>query len=359
MIATCSAWLEDLGRRSPIVRSLCSPGLVGCCRLSRDGKNLANNDRHASLIVGAIERLYNQNILRSGQLQDVLKNLIERNTYGQFCELSGYDWLVRNGVRLNAQVRLVPPEVLNGNGCTVDGYLPSSNVYFDIKGFGLEELIAKELVSKLEEKLPGRRILVQGNMDVSTKDMERLFRQLDCICKTLHTSGRYEVEAMGLTIEARVPRAIESATRTWEPYAMAEAHKLSPFRHASQFTRKAPFVLIFAIHPWFNLRLHVNFQGSTEIFVRSLARRAFMEFGNDRTLANEHDRKVGDAITLSDASRLLSALFFVDVSPECSPAWLFLNPRATHRIRPDWVEGWFDFRWPKGLKMDDFEHDNY
>jgi hypothetical protein len=46
------------------------------------------------------------------------------------------------------------------------------------------------------------------------------------------------------------------------------------------------------------------------------------------------------ALTIADASRLLSAIFFVNVWPSeanptityTMPSWLYLNPRATHRL---------------------------
>jgi hypothetical protein len=50
--------------------------------------------------------------------------------------------------------------------------------------------------------------------------------------------------------------------------------------------------------------------------------------------------RVPASVTLADASRLLSAIFFGNVWPKEAdltityklPSWLYLNPRATHRL---------------------------
>ena len=45
------------------------------------------------------------------------------------------------------------------------------------------------------------------------------------------------------------------------------------------------------------------------------ARRAFMQFSDDKTLARDHCKQISDKTTLGDASRLLSAIMFVNVWP--------------------------------------------
>jgi hypothetical protein len=131
--------------------------------------------------------------------------------------------------------------------------------------------------------------------------------------------------------------------REFDPYRLAKENALFPFKDAKQFTRNNPFILIFVVHPWFNaLSLHRDFNGGGTTFTRSLARRAFMQFSNDSTPLNSVCEGVPSDVTLGDASRLLSAIFFVNVWPlEAEPAisytlpsWLYLNPRVAPCDQP-------------------------
>jgi hypothetical protein len=69
-------------------------------------------------------------------------------------------------------------------------------------------------------------------------------------------------------------------------------------------------------------------------------------------------------VTLAEASRLLSAIFFVNVCPldadptitRPMPSWLYLNPRATHHLSC-WSVNLFRANNP--VRVDDFADDNY
>jgi hypothetical protein len=71
-------------------------------------------------------------------------------------------------------------------------------------------------------------------------------------------------------------------------------------------------------------------------------------------------------LALADASRLLSAIFFVNVWPleadptitRPMPSWLYLNPRATHCLRRGSVN-LFRANNPHGTHIDDFADDDY
>jgi hypothetical protein len=139
-----------------------------------------------------------------------------------------------------------------------------------------------------------------------------------------------------------VPKSpLTISMRGAEPYSLAKENALYPFRDAKQFTRHAPFVLLFVVHPWFNaLSIHSDFAGVDTAFTRSLARRAFMQFSKDQSPLQSVCGGVAPNLTMADASRLLSAIFFVNVWPldadpsidYIMPSWLYINPRATHRL---------------------------
>jgi hypothetical protein len=152
-----------------------------------------------------------------------------------------------------------------------------------------------------------------------------------------------------------------------DPYCLAKENALLPFKYAKQFTRNKPFILIFVVHPWFNAgSIHIDFAGVDTAFTRSLARRAFMQFSTDSTCLNSICPDVPSGVTLADASRLLSAIFFVNVWPleadptitRPMPSWLYLNPRATHRLTRGYLNP-FRANNRLGTYIDDFADDDY
>lgn len=194
---------------------------------------------------------------------------------------------------------------------------------------------------------------------MSVDDVQDAFKRLPTLVAALQSTGRYQ-NAAGWSLVASQPEADQLAVTESDPYALAAAHKYLAFKSSSQFTRNARFLLVYVIHPWFNLQAHVDFAGSTSIFLRSLARRTFLEFSQSSVAAATFDRKVGNtSLTLGNVSALLSGMLFVDVWPDSKRSWLFLNPRATHRITRNHIERMFDFRKPYELSLDDFVHDDY
>jgi hypothetical protein len=183
------------------------------------------------------------------------------------------------------------------------------------------------------------------------------FRQLAAVTAALAQGGRYQIPQLGWMVRAERPKLVMTGIKTTNPYALAEENRYYPFKTAGQFTRHSPFMLIFAYEAQFNSPLFTNFAASTEITLRSLARRAFMQFSNDATPATSFDAKVAAGARLSEASRLLSALLFINI--DAGEAQLFLNPRATHRLTRNNVKQLFDFAEPPDLALDDFSHDHY
>jgi hypothetical protein len=88
-----------------------------------------------------------------------------------------------------------------------------------------------------------------------------------------------------------------------------------------------------------------------------------MQFSQDTRLLSTVCTKADPTLPLADATRLLSAIFFVNVWPEDAdpavprlPSWLYLNPRATHRYIP---VGLFRTVNIHGTLIDDFSNDDY
>jgi hypothetical protein len=159
------------------------------------------------------------------------------------------------------------------------------------------------------------------------------------------------------TIRAEPPRRVSISVHTSDPYRLAEANRYFPFKTAGQFVRNSPFILVFAYAAQFNPTLFLNYASSTDSTLRSLARRIFFQLTNDQTPAVQFDHKVAPGVTVADAAQLISGLMFINLDSD--ETWLFLNPRARHRLTKDHVHQMFDFHEPVHLGVDDFANDDY
>jgi len=114
--------------------------------------------------------------------------------------------------------------------------------------------------------------------------------------------------------------------------------------------------LIFGFSYRLNPLLAINLNNSTMTALRALARRAFMQVTDDKTPVDKFDRRA-DKTPLNEASKLLSGILFVNF--ENDEAWLFLNPRAKHKLTRDHLDRIFDFMLLHIVYFDDFSHDDY
>jgi hypothetical protein len=335
--------------------------------LETDAFNLANCDAHCRLIARATGDLVANNASSKANARDLLRNLIARETYGAFAELSAYDWLTRCNLRIATQVHMTPSDVLGVKGSTLDGRIDCGSVYFDVKAFGSNGRLAQRLKEKLAAEFPDDQVLVEESWDLSFGAFSKLLETASDIAAELRQKRFVRKGRLQIRLRAKEPVTV--SMRGVDPYHLAKENALFPFSDAKQFTRNNPFILIFVVHPWFNaLSIHNDFAGIDTIFTRSLARRAFMQFSTDsrRLGVTANAKQVPAAVTLADASRLLSAIFFINVWPKDAdpsityimPSWLYVNPRATHRLPPGSL-GIFRAQNPQGTSIDDFADDDY
>jgi hypothetical protein len=292
----------------------------------------------------------------------LLTDIICRDTYGKFCELAAYDWLMRCQLKITTQIKLAPSDILGANDAIIDGLVDHCGFYFDIKAFGFHGHLAKRLKERLESELPGENIFLEESWDLSIDLFSQLIKDARNIARELKTKRFKKIGP--LHIQAKAPEPVNVSGRIVSPYLLAKENATYPFRSANQFTRNAPFILIFVIHPWFNdSAIFNNFGGGDIAFARAFTRRAFMQFTHDsqplRTVCNE----VGADITFSDAAKLLSAVIFVNAWPdghkldrETMPSAAYLNPRASHPI--GYRASLFRSINPNIL-IEDFVHDDY
>lgn len=370
MLTTCHEWISKLSAESAVISEMQLATVIKNADLNTDASKLANCDAHCRLITRVIDELVTNSFSSKENTRELLCNLIRgdtsgQKTYGAFSELAAYDWLTRCYVRIATQVAMAPSDVLSINGSTLDGKIEYNGTYFDVKAFGSNGRLVQRLKERLEEEIRDEQVLVEESWDLSFETFSELLRSASDIATELRQKRMVREGRLCIRLQAKQPVTV--SIRGPEPYRLAKENALYPFRDAKQFTRNNPFILILVVHPWFNaLSIHNDFAGVDTAFTRSLARRAFMQFSTDSTPLNSICKNVPSDVTLADASRLLSAIFFVNVWPleadpnitYSMPSWLYLNPRATHRLTRGDLSP-FRANNRHGTNIDDFADDDY
>ncbi|MFW2231664.1 hypothetical protein EHH54_16385 [Rhizobium leguminosarum] len=358
-ITTTHQLFMALSALSPTIGAMNLISAVPDADLEPSVRNFANS-ADIQKVAGAIEALTAKAGLSMPDATDQVKNVVqERHFYGTFCELAAYDWFARNGVEFNAQVNLGRADVLNPRGCAIDGEFTAVNAYFDIKGFGMQAYLMKLFREALRASVPDLFVTIDGPMDVGIKDIETYaFGQLSRTIPSLKQGAIVKIAQLGWTIRVQAPtKRIIMSEHTDDPYVFAENNRYYTLKTSRQFTRNAPFVMVFPYAARFNNMLSLNPFEGTDIALRALARRTFLQLHSDTSSLSAYDKQTAPGLTVADASKLLSAMLFVNVDKD--DGWLFLNPRATHKFTKNHVEHIFDFTIPVGLGIDDFRNDDY
>lgn len=361
MVDTRHEWLAELAACSATLASLglpaTTPDETYFDRAARrfhnaDAFNLSASAPHNEAIARWVDLLAAEGV-PTDVLADQLRSVTGRNTYGAYCELASYGVLADAEIPFDIQVPAGGDEILNPNGAVIDGQLTiSTPVLFDVKAFGLNEHVIRQLNERLSLDFPARFVAIEGRADAGLDLVSGLIgRDYTALAAELASKGR--ADRGTLTIALRPQRQVQSTVMESDPYQLAKNHADFAFKFAKQFARHRPFLLIFALHPWLGaFHLTTNFGNAADNFTRSFARRTFLQFRGDRAPVFNVDR--------DEASRLLSGLMFLDVSQlpnEKRRHWLYLNPNARHRV-PQLAWHRLAHSVP-GMMVDTLEHDFY
>jgi hypothetical protein len=362
-----SQWIGELAALSPTISNIPhgkSLPLVSYQDIANgdvteiDAFNLANDDNHNRALARCFDSLSTKGVNGATLLKYLTDLTGGRNTYGTASELLVYLWLVDHKVPFDIQIPVTGAHVLNPQGSDLDGKLTaSSDVFFDVKGFGFQETLIERMRQRLETDIPGKWIAVEGSWDVSAEDLQELLqrKQYDQLLSDLKQK---QAASRGvLQFIMREKRAVQVSHRSADPYLLALENSEYLFRFAKQFCRKYPFILILAHHPWFGgLSLNSNFAGSASTFTRALARRTFIQFLGDRSCVFD--------VTKREASRLISGIAFLNISQipaerdRGQTLRLYLNPNATNPVSRLTVDILRNHD-PQSVEFDDFSFDNY
>jgi hypothetical protein len=349
MIDTRIEWLTELERISSLVGAYqLSSTLKDAVYIQRpagqpvifhdsDAYNVANSPPHNAIVADAVAAL--QGRMTEQGIRSLLGELTSRKTYGAFSELVAYKWLGDASAPFEAQVPMSKDDVVNPNGSILDGKLTLAKgkiAGFDVKGFGFVAHKIKLLQERLEGKLPGQSVLIEGAWDVSIDTLQDLhdYTGFSALLAELQSASHAARGRLRFRVQNR--QRVTISMHENDPIALAKQNRDYPMRFASQYTRKLPFMLIFVIHPWFSQgELHQNFASFVDRFTEELARLAFFSFAGDKTLAG--------GIPREKAAKLLSGLVFLNGWPETGTdaprpnpfCRIFLNGGAKHGLTVD------------------------
>lgn len=359
MISSLHKLIDELESRSSNIKSMGLKVKLQDDQLTGKLVNLANQHLELDRMSRSLDGLMQSSGFSAIDGENAVRNLLtDRHFYGSFCELGAYDWLERNNAPHTAQVALGSQDVINPNGCTIDGRFRNYEAYFDIKGFGMQAYLMDLFKQRLQPFVPGLTILIDGPLDVAVKDIETYaFGAIGQLKAKLSVGSTHQILKLGWSIKVATPQRVTISEHTNDPYVFAEENRYYPFKTSRQFTRKAPFFLVFPYSSQFNSMLASNIFDMTDIALRALARRVFIQLTSDKTLLHKHDSQTSPGLTVADAAKLVSALLFINLDNE--GAWLFLNPRAEHKLTKYHIEQVFDFTIPVQMGIEDFLHDNY
>jgi hypothetical protein len=335
-------WLDALEARSTVVASLNVKSAAAndvykaagqAVSTNKDAFNLANDDDHNDLVATTIDGLAAQGAEHK-DLAKLVLDLTSRNTYGTFCELSAYGFLLRGGHDFDIQMPMTGADILNPNGAALDGVMRlPQEVVFDIKAFGFHEHLVARLTERLSQDHSPNTVLAQDSWDVPVSELFALL-------STKYIPLSQELQAEGsasrgaIRFEVKPSANVQMTVRELDPQKLAAENAEYAFNYAKQFARHKPFILIFVIHPWVSGALHQNFSGYVDQFTADFAKRTFCEFVADT-------RPLFD-VTMAQASHLLSGILFINAwagSPGTEqPLYrLFANPHAANPLAPSTI----------------------
>jgi hypothetical protein len=365
MIDTRTQWISELEHLSSFVRSYnLNTTLKDFSYVERpsgkpsvvhdgDAFGVANSPPHNAIIAEAIKAL--QGRMPDAAIRSLIGELTFRKTYGAFSELVAYKWFGDAGVDFTAQVPMTSAQVVNPNGSIIDGRVTLANgkvACFDIKGFGFVAHKIKILQNRLEEKLPGKTVLVEGAWNVSIDALQDLldYNGFSALVSDLQKSPVVKRDPLEFRVQNK--QRVTISVHEMTPLELAQENREYPLRFASQYARQEPFLLVFIIHPWFSQgELHQNAGSFVDRFTKELSKLAFVSFQSDTTLV--------EGVPCADATKLLSSLVFLNGwpatgtdAPQPRPfCRVYLNSHATHALaRSDFAS--FEAAFANGIAIE-------
>ena len=349
---------------------------------------LNNPTEFASFTNNFTERLHRLHKIYSTEpfLKDVVVRVNDiatvNNWDGAFAELAALDHLNNDLLgRKNYLYKPIQPNVtieatrtfaaaFGKHEANLDGYIEDLDFYLDVKC--LRDNVA-HILDRIYKKLKFRiredfTILAEHPLDISFEEFKH---QRDAIFNDLIYQikpGITKIVSSNilpyLRFNLKWGPGINTAERTYNPFAHAENFHKTPFNYVTKFVKDRPSIIVLVTFPWFNQVIN-DFAGFNQVFYRAMARRFFLQYKNDATKFKSYAPGFNGEHTLYEVSQNLSGLIFLEdntilsENPEITnvKAYAYSNPNAVNKLSHSLADNYL--RSIAGINFDDFEHDNY
>lgn len=305
-------------------------------------------------------------------LNDILKQ--PNNQNGKVYEALVYAWLSGHSIQYKPQFHVNTEDCFKRTdaGYDADGKITENNIVFDIKQFGVTLPQIETLRKKLQSLMPNEYYLtIGGGKNISTRDIKKDFlEKINEMVKTImdsknkiHTDYIYHDKKYGLEFRAwdTKTNSLFTSISEFDPYEWAENNEFYFMYHASQFCLNTPYIIFCPFDKNIASIFSNKDNDVTVTALRALCRRIFMNLLKmENRKISEFDGKAKQNISVSIASRKISAIVFVDVNEEYDynhcRTFVFQNPNADYKIPRYQIDSLFRYA---GAYVEDFRFDNY
>ena len=313
----------------------------------------------------------NKNKFAISLLNDFLKK--PNNSNGKVYEALIYSWLNDTCIEYEPQCHVNSEDCFkkNSKGYYADGRIFENNIIFDVKQFGFTISLYGILKNKIQNNsiFPKNCMLtISGNKSAQTIDtLKTSIEHSDELTQHILEPNNKIFQDYLCTeskLEFRVwklnPNRIITSYSELDPYQWAENNEFYFMRHSSQFCLNSPYI-IFCPFDQTLLPMFFSDKNFWHLAFRSLCRRIFIHLPklSDRKII-EFDGKAKSGISVSVASKKISAIVFMDVSKKSeynnSGIFVYVNPNSDNKIKNYMIHSLFR---NAGAKIDDFKYDNY
>lgn len=265
--------------------------------------------------------------------------------------------------------------------------LSTKTIYTDIKCFvPIHQELTDLLISRVSEKVDIGKFLI-GVDNIYEVDYLRLKADLqsevksDLILALIKALEEKQVtychklkSGKSLNFRMAYPKPganniVLQTLREYDPYSLAKDYRYKIIDYYSKFLFTEPSLITWVINPWFNSEMNGGPSDFRKAFLRSLARRIFMDISNDTTMMSQYFPKKfkgKNNMSVSEISKLVSGVIFIfDNSIQGDlenlyESYIYLNPNAKNRVlteRDFGILSWdaSNFR----PFIDDFQNDCY
>jgi hypothetical protein len=292
--------------------------------------NIANTPHVVAAIGRVMLDLHSKCGASPATVRTLLLNLTsEATAVGYLAQFQGYEWLLEQGVVFVPEIN--HPATLRGRPIDLDGKIDKGGhgVFFDIKSFGFEPEYREMFKRRLEQKIAGFTIMIDGSGNHGADAIQtEAFGKLAQHCADLANCDRIEIPALGWTIrkKKRGPGVTFSEIE-YSPDRFIEENRNVPLRFASQFTTDAPYILMLVQPDGVGSnQIKRNVFNFSEKLMQGIASYVFGQARTDGNPAKQYDSSLPSGVSVSAAVSRLSGIAFY--SRQAKLALLHLNARA-------------------------------